>query len=163
MSIGIVAFSFGCREIEPGPCNIRLAEEARKVISRARHRNRNVIPSVVLQWEVDLVCNLYPDLIVSHDPLDGYLNSEKVADAAAEVFRERRISTVIVVAQPFLQLRKCRKLMRDRGFHVLTKHYEIGRIGFDKKSLQWWTRGYLRSFIYATFQVPKVFFSRRGK
>jgi len=134
---------------------VRLANEVQRLIKEA------VGPVlVVVQWEINLALPLgtVGYSVIEHRTPDEYLDSEEVMAQATEVFRKNGITEVIVVAQPFLQLTKCRKLARNTGFTVIKK--KIRRIGFYKDSSQWWTRGPIRLLTYAVLQV---LFSRRGK
>ena len=154
--IGIVAFSFARHLInEPNPCNVRLAAEIERLIKGAEGS-----ALVVSQWEVNLALPLGTAgySVIEHRSLDEYLDSEEVMSQAAEFFRKHNITRVIVVAQPFLQLAKCRKLARTEGFTVIKK--KINKIGFYKDSSQWWTRGPVRLLAYAVLQI---LFGRRGK
>lgn len=156
---GIVAFSFALREEseEPNPCNWRLARE----VTLATERESRGPLVVVAQWEIDKALettNVSPYRTVVRPIPGGYLSSEDVWAQAREVFTSAGVTEVIPVAQPFLQLWKVERMIRKDGFRV--QHRHIGRVGFDKQSKQWWTRGALRLLFYAVLQV---IFGRRGK
>jgi hypothetical protein len=148
---GLIAYSFALTEHEPNRCNRRLAEAVRRIV---KEEDGEVV--VVAQWEITRA--LRPDeyALSVELPADGsYLGSEEVTEAAARLFREKGIKEVIPVAQPFLQLSKCKKLIKAAGFRVVKR--DVGKIGFEPGSLQWWTRSKAALFVYALMQIPKVF------
>jgi len=145
--VGIVAFSFGLRENEPNPCNVRLAEE----VIRAAHEVGSQV-CIVAQWEIARALQewgLVADVVV--DPVPGkYLGSADVAMRAKEAFQSAGVQECVVIAQPFLHLSRCKRLMEMAGFRP--RDMAIGRIGFDSQSTQWWTRGPIRLLLYAVLQ-----------
>lgn len=165
--IGIIAFSFALTQDEvnkrfPNQCNKTLARITR-ILTRNILTTRNV-PVVVLQWEIGLDYDMFartgvlPDLIVEkHRELGKYLDSEEIIAQAIPLFKHEGVTKVISVAQ-WLQNFKCRALLKKAGFQVLP--VKIGKIGFCKDSLQWWTRGPIRLVIYTVLQV---LFGRRGR
>jgi hypothetical protein len=146
---GLVVFSFALRgeNREPNPCNVRLAAAVEHII---RHENDRVL--VVAQWEVARALPGWICVTQVVEPYtDGsYLDSEGVWTKAAEAFEAAGVEVVIPVAQPFLHLTKIKQLVRQSGFKLDKRH--IGWIGFDKQSLQWWTRGPVRTLVYALLQ-----------
>jgi hypothetical protein len=124
---------------------------------------RNV-PVVVLQWEIGLDHDMFartgilPDLVVEkHRELGKYLDSDEVIAQAIPLFKRQGVTKVISVAQ-WLQNFKCRALLKKAGFQVLP--VKIGKIGFCKESLQWWTRGPIRLVIYT---IKQILFGHRGR
>ena len=144
---GLVAFSFGQRSREPSPCNRRLAEAVMQIVYKERG------PVVVVsQWEVSLALKpTIPVLTVKRHRQSGhYLDCVEVMAQAAPIFRERGITEVIPVGNPFLHLKRCEEVIREAGFTPVKR--KIGWIDFDRKSSQWWTRGPLELFVYAVLQ-----------
>lgn len=147
--VGIVAFSFGLRatDEEPNPCNRRLAEETFRI---ARSLPFPVL--IVSQWEITRALNdlgLPPSQSVESTP-GKYLDSEAVMEGAAIFFRENGVTHVIPIAHPFLHMYKCRRLVTEHGFTLIKR--DVRKIGFDRKSLQPYTRGPLRLLWYAIKQ-----------
>lgn len=141
MRIGLIAYSFALGKTEPNPCNVRLARAVERIVREEAVKGNEVI--VVAQWEVALALSRKPSLVVyEHRQKGMYLDSEEVTAQAVSLFEAWKITEVIPVANPFLQLFKCRKLVRNVGLTPLRRR--IGWIGFDKESLQWWTRGPVR-------------------
>jgi hypothetical protein len=60
-------------------------------------------------------------------------------DEADAIFREHSVTHVVPVANPFVHLIKCMRLVRNKGYRLVNG--QVTWIGFDKKSDQWWTRG----------------------
>jgi hypothetical protein len=119
--------------------------------------------AIVAQWEIaQILHRAYEDCLSVKPPSDGtYLDTEAVWGAAKVAFEPFGITEVIPVAQPFLHLRKIKKLMERDGYTVVDRH--VGHIGFDRKSSQWWTRGYLQLIIYAILQTLTGLKGHRGK
>ena len=151
--IGIVAFSFGLSEEEPNEANRALAELVQDISSE-------IHCVVVAQWEIAKALRTTPaQCVVMHHSIAGkYLDSEEVMAQAAKLFRERGITEVLPIAQPFLHLAKCKTLVRKSGFTLVPYHPPHG-IPFPKDSKQWWTRGPLQLLLYAVLQK---FLGRRG-
>lgn len=153
---GIVVFSFGLREeaSEPNPCNVRLGKAAERIIAAEREA------VIVSQWEVSrYLCAIgcEPQLTVNLREDGAYLDSEGVWAEARHLFDELGITEVMPVAQPFLQMRKVRKMIAASGFTVVMR--PIGWIGFDGQSSQWWTRGPASLILYA---IRQMFLGARG-
>jgi hypothetical protein len=165
--LGLVAFSFGQREDEKNdPClsNIDLAEAVGKIVSCEAEK---IV--VVAQWEIAKVLLqsasvneqmewLEPDFIVHHHRVEGeYLDSDEVMAQAALYLHKRGVTAVIPVAHPFLHLTKCKQLVREAGFALAER--KIGRVRFDKLSVQPWTRGRAPLLVYA---LKQKFTGHRG-
>lgn len=147
MPVGLVAFSFAHRKNgEPNPCNVRLAEEVNRIDKKT---DDQVV--VVCQWEVAKALQWSPDVIVHPHPDGSYLSSEDVMEKAASVFLQHNVRHVIPVANPFLHLLQCKKLIEDAGFQV--QEMPIQKVGFDKQSDQWWTRDPVRLMAYGVLNV----------
>jgi hypothetical protein len=144
---GLVAFSFGLsKDSDPGPCNMRLAITIERIL---REEEGQVL--TVSQVEIATALIHAPNLIVRAHRIPGrYLDSEEVMAQAAAYFRKNGITEVIIVAQPFLHMRKCVSLVRKDGFVAIRRPMDW--IGFDRKSAQWWTRDRFRLIIYAILQ-----------
>jgi hypothetical protein len=144
---GLVVFSFALREEEPSPCNVRLAEATERILAKAKQLG-DVL--VVAQWEVAKKLEqdgVGVDLVVLPNTDASYLDTKDVWDQAQNLFQRRGVVTVILVAQPFLHLSKVKQLIHADNYVVdVTYLGLIGRIGFDKESLQSWTRGPVRLF-----------------
>lgn len=165
--IGIIAFSFALTQDEvdkklPNQCNKTLARITR-VLAQNIMETRNV-PVVVLQWEIGLDHDMFarigvlPDLVVEkHQKFGKYLDSEEIIAQATHLFKEHGVTKVISVAQ-WLQNFKCRALLKKAGFEVLP--VKIGKIGFCKESLQWWTRGPIRLVLYT---IKQILFGHHGR
>jgi hypothetical protein len=125
-----------------------LAQEVARIIKEEREE-----VMIVAQWEVTAALKQFG--IIPHKSVlpkpDIYLDSEQVCAEAAEVFRKHNIWQVIPVAQPFLQIIKCKSLIKQSGFSVLSR--KIHWIGFYKKSLQPWTQGPLKTLWYSIKQT----------
>lgn len=151
MRIGIVGFSFGLTDDEPSQVNRRLALEVERLVTNERLKGNESV--VVAQWEIaqaippDSPGNLSR---VVHRPLDAYLDSDEVMRQAAEEFRSQGVEQVIAVANPFLQLRLVRQLVREHGFHCLEE--KIKSVGFCPESKQWQDRGPTRLLLYAVLR-----------
>ena len=154
---GMIIFSYALSEEEPNPCNQKIAAEAKRILAQENDEIK-----VVAQWEAALglkEIGLIPDKVVrAHRTKGVYLDGEEVLFQAAGYFRPLRIKRVILVAHPFLQLQKYTWLAK-RKFSLKVLRKKIHWIGFYKDSLQWWTRGLVRSFIYAVLTA----FGFRGK
>lgn len=154
---GMVVFSFALRSEpeEPSPCNKRLARAAEHINDIMTVRGDR--PLIVAQWETarQLEMDGYGVAHIVRLLPDGrFLGSEEVWEEAREVFKAAGITTVVLVAHPFLHLRKVRWLAEADGFTVET--HPVRGIGFDRKSMQWWTRGPLRLTWYAARQLWRV-------
>lgn len=149
---GMVCFSFALRaeDEEPNPCNIRLAKVAERIVDELG--GEEVV--VVAQWEIarQLRADGYVVAKSVELPADGsYLGSEDVWEDAKDVFKYYDIEkSICPVANPFLHLTKVKKMIVADGWWIIDR--KIGRIGFDKLSTQWWTRGPLRLLLYAVLQ-----------
>ncbi len=156
--VGVVAFSLGLTHREPSPCNRALAAEVRRIVLEQKSLGKTVV--VVAQWEIaaGLALDMVACSVRKHHNPDLYLDSNEVMAQAAKVFREREVQEVIPVANPFLHLWKCRKLVRQLGFTLVSK--KIGWTGFCPQSIQWWDRGPLQLLLYSVLQKLS---GRRGK
>ncbi|MFA5197410.1 MAG: hypothetical protein WC437_03205 [Patescibacteria group bacterium] len=147
--LGMVVCSFALREDsqEPNPCNIRLAEAVERILEKATEEIH-----IVSQWEVAKKLKsdgVNPTLVV--EPfLDGsYLDTKDVWAEAKVMFALLDITEVIIVANPFIHGFYVERMIKKDGFKVFHKYdTEIGPIGFDPESLQWWTRGPSRCLFY---------------
>jgi hypothetical protein len=153
--VGIVAFSFGTRgaELEPSPCNERLAQAVATVASMVK------IPSVIVaQWEV---ARALEALGIEHCAVgsgqESYLETETVWKSAENTFQRAGVTHVIPVAQPFLHLFAVRRLISQSGHFVLWS-LPIASIGWDRTHLnrQWWTRSPARFLFYAMLRLARL-------
>ncbi|MEK7659466.1 MAG: hypothetical protein AAB338_02335 [Patescibacteria group bacterium] len=148
----MIVFAFALRRIGQSPCNIRLAQAAKRIIDEAD----DTIVVVVQRTTAIALREL--GISVKHiiERRPGYEGSEEVVRQAARVFRQKGIKEVILVAQPFLQLTKCIQLVRKAGFRTPSFWKlcrMIGWIGFDRQSVQPWTRGPVRLVFYTFRQM----------
>lgn len=161
MARGIVAWSFGSAKKEPNPCNVSLGIEAYRIM-KEEEKNTGEDMVLVAQWEVAAalrkVIGFSADYVVEKHRQSGeYLDSREVMAQAAMIFRDHEITDVIPVANPFLHLFACRRLVRESGLTPLKR--KVRWIGFYKDSLQWWTRGPMRCLAYA---IIRKLWGRRG-
>ncbi|MFA6459398.1 MAG: hypothetical protein WCV79_03320 [Candidatus Paceibacterota bacterium] len=84
-------------------------------------------------------------------------DSEEVMRQATMIFREGRVDEIVPIANPFLHLSKCKRLVRESGFPL--RAHRIGHIGFDPESELWWTRSASALIIYA---IRQKFLGYRG-
>jgi hypothetical protein len=150
---GLIAYSFSMRnggKGDQGPCNARLADAVKRIVQEEKEP---VV--IVVQGEIAQSMSIPIAKATRMESMEPgkYLGSEGATTVAAEVFRSKGITEVIVVAQPFLHLTKCKSLVRDAGFTVIDK--KIGWIGFDSRSDQWYCKSALHLLIYAVRQVFK--------
>jgi hypothetical protein len=152
-TLAVVAFSFGLRAKarEPNPCNRRLARAAERI---AGHESGNIL--LLAQWEVAKQLKadgVHVDRVINKSGRGAYLDSDEVWAQALAFLRDHRVTRVIPVAQPFLQIHKIRKLIRESGLPVDRKR--IGWVGFDPSpaNTQWWTKGPMRLLAYAFMQA----------
>jgi len=142
--VGLVAWSFALRPEEPSRCNRCLAGEVWRIVREEEKNGRRVL--IIAQGEIaEALKKLHMPLayIVERHHITGeYLDSQEVMAQAAEILMSYGVTEVIPVANPFLHLRRCRMLVREFGFMLIERR--IRRIGFDKDSLQSWTRGPVR-------------------
>jgi hypothetical protein len=148
MTRGLVVFAFGLRndEQEPGSCNRRLARISEHI---AINYAGEVL--TVAEWPVarQLKADHFEPAICVKRPKDGsYLSSTHVWQTAADYLAEQGVQEVILVANPYLQLRGVRHLTRGSGLTIVPQ--KIGYVGFDKQSHQWWSRSRLRYTYYVT-------------
>lgn len=156
---GMIIYSFALSEKEPNPCNQKLAEEAKRIAEKEKRNSNGNEIKVAAQWETALGLKnlrIEPDKIICvHRKKGAYLDSEEVTAQAVEYFKKQKITEIIPIAQPFLQITKCRWLIKKAGFVPLKR--KINWIGFYKNSLQWYTKGPIRSLIYALMQLFSVY------
>ena len=147
----MIVYSFAWRRKEHSCCNIRLAKAAKRIalVSGSFRIVAQRTTAAVLQE-----LGVKDVFVVKKRP--GYEGSKDVTDQAAEVFRAEGITEVIPIAQPLLQLTKCIQLVRKAGFRTLSFWKlcrMIGWIGFDRKSVQPWTRDPVRLVFHAFRQI----------
>ena len=147
----MIVYSFAWRRKEHSPCNIRLAKAAKRIAAATGEPVK-----IVAQKTTAAVLQELGASVLVVKKRSGYEGSEDLTGQAAEVFRAEGISEVIPVAQPFLQLTKCIQLVRKAGFKSPSFWKlcrMIGWIGFDRKSVQPWTRGPVRLVFYTFRQM----------
>ena len=142
----IVAFSFASQGSKQSPCNERLADVVIKIQKETRAK-------VMAQWEVARIVEKQ-GLELAHvvEPLvDGsYLSTSAVWLEVRAYLVFYQINEVIIVANPFIHGYAIERMIKKDGFKVNNSFdQEIGQIGFDQNSVQWWTRGPLRFIFYA--------------
>lgn len=162
MARGMVAWSFALAGKEPNPCNALLGIEAYRLL-KEEQKNTGEEVVLVAQWEVAAafreIIGFSAAYVVEKHRLDGeYLDSEEVMAQAAAIFRDHGITEVIPVANPFLHLFACHRIIRESGLTPIKR--KVRWIGFYKDSLQWWTRGPIRCLAYAVMQK---LFGRSGR
>jgi len=158
---GMIVFSFGWRRNDYSHCNIRLARSAFRIVAETETDEPLVVLFQRTVAEATEVLGILPlpDPILNFyvaDKRPGYEGSEEVVRQAAEIFRKHGITEVLPIAQPVLQLTKCVQLVRKAGFRTPSFWKlcrMIGWIGFDRKSVQPWTRGPVRLVLYTMRQM----------
>lgn len=148
---GMIVFSFAWRREGQSPCNIRLAQAAKRIIDMD---GKPVV--VVAQRTTALVLQRLGVPVATVEMRLGYEGSEEVIRQASVAFRRQGVREVIPIAQPFLQLTKCVQLVRKAGFRTPSFWKlcrMIGWIGFDPQSAQPWTRGPVRLVFYTMRQM----------
>ncbi|PIZ98298.1 MAG: hypothetical protein COX77_05010 [Candidatus Komeilibacteria bacterium CG_4_10_14_0_2_um_filter_37_10] len=152
INVGIVAFSFGYQIDNPGPSNKVLASVVQSTIRQINHSNDQQLVAVVLQHEINSCFQKSPATLVvtRHTRPRQYLNSGEVVSQADGHFSTRKVELVYVIAQPFLHLSKCKKLVRFAGYELAK--YKFAKVPFDPHSVQWWTRSKWQLLIYALLQ-----------
>jgi len=157
--VGIMAFSFALRKQgrgEPSPCNRGLGSETMRAVRYLKYRRKESV--LVSQWEVALALpksQAVAHVIQEHRTKGQYLDSEEVVAQGVEAFRAEGVTKVIVIANSFLHLTKCKRLVRQAGLEIY--RFKVRWMGFDKLSDQWQTRSRIKALIYALGQLPKVF------
>ena len=147
----ILGLSFGMKKSGHTKSNKALAKVAERVFYK-----KGLL--VILQKELAECVDFPPSLVIKEHRIKGqHLDSDEVIAQAAEFMKLHKIDTVWLVAQPFLHRPQCRTLLKNYGFRVRIP--KTGRIPFDEDSLQWWTRGPLRTLTYAILQK---FTGRKG-
>jgi hypothetical protein len=147
----MIVYAFAWRRKGDSPCNKHLSQAAKRIV--CAHDGPVVIhaqrTTAKLLREMGIECH-------QTEKRPGYEGSEEPTRQAAELFREKGITEVIVVANPFLHLVKCIQLVRKEGFKT-PSFWElddmIGWIGFDKHSEQPATRGPIRLIYYTLRQM----------
>lgn len=148
--VGIIAFSFAKRSEpeEPNPCNKQLAYEVECL------KDSNPDSIIIAQWEIakQLESDGYkPDLVVNpSDSTTNYLTSQDVWNNAKQLLKSRDVSSVFIVAQPFLHLYVI-KTMIQKDDYLIKDRKILHHIGFDNSNgnRQWWTKGPIRFLVYA--------------
>jgi len=149
---GMVIWSFALRENEPSPCNIRLAEAVKRILEAEPD---DLV--IISQWEV--AKKLQEDGIEIYriiEPFsDGsYLDSTDIWEVARRCFSKMGVEEIIGVANPFIHGYVVERMIKKDGFAYVSSHdYLVGKVGFDRLSLQWWTRGPIRFLIYAVLKA----------
>ena len=145
----ILAYSFGYRRNDPGITNRSLAKIVEKVYQATSD-------PIILQGEIAECVNFKPTLVINDYHIqDGFfrarhLNINEVTDQAIDFMKSKDMSRIWLIVHPFMYLVRCRKLLKNQGFQVLTP--KVGKLPFDQKSKQWWTRSLLQLFLYSVWQ-----------
>ena len=145
----ILAYSFGYCLNNPGISNQALAEIVEKVYQATSD-------PIILQGEIAECVNFKPTLVINDYHIqDGFfrarhLNINEVTDQAIDFMKSKDMSRIWLIVHPFMYLVRCRKLLKNQGFQVLTP--KVGKLPFDQKSKQWWTRSLLQLFLYSVWQ-----------
>jgi hypothetical protein len=153
---GMIVYSFGWRRNGHSPCNIRLAMAAKRIIDSQEGQ--------VLVFAQRTTASVLKELGVEccvAQKSSGYEGVEAPTQQAAELFWKENIMDVIPVAQPMFLLTRCIWLVRKSGFRTLSFRRlvrMIGWIGFDRLSVQPWTRGPVRLVLY---MLAQMFFGYR--
>lgn len=158
---GIIVYSFALRDREPNPCNVRLARATKRIKEEFEEQGETVL--IVAQKTVAFALRgleVPVDYTVVRYKYPGRTDSEDITTQAADFFRsvspaDDPVDEVIPVAHPIQEI-KCRQEVRKAGFKTLSLlklWRKIGRVGTDRESKQWWTRGPIRLITGAAIQV----------
>ncbi|MEI7513617.1 MAG: hypothetical protein WCJ74_03290 [bacterium] len=143
----VFACSFGS-----GRANFRLAEAAERIVTKEETKC-----VIIAQWEVarELEKQNIPILhVVEPNTSGAYLDTIDVWNEAKICLALYDAVEIIIVAQPFIHGIYIERMIEKDGYQVCHKYdREIGRIGFDSESQQWWTRGPLRMILYVLLSV----------
>lgn len=175
---GIVAYSFALRDHEPNPCNLRLAKAVKRIRNEYMERGEQVV--IVAQKSVAIGLQhleVPVDYVVTEYKCAGTTDTEEITAQAIEFFDYcypidlnflnfplYPLDEIIPVAH-LIQLIKCRQEFRRHGIQtrsLWSLRRKIGRVGFDPKSKQWWTRGPVRLVIGAMRQILFGFNTRQN-
>ena len=144
---GMLVCSFALRDEEPSPCNFRLAEAVERIVEATPEKM-----IIVSQWEV--AKKLLADGVkLCHvvEPLEdgSYLDTTRVWAEARPIFVAQGVEELIIVANPFIHGFYIERMVQKDGFRLDGQYNNlIGKIGFDRESKQWWTRGPFRLLLY---------------
>lgn len=163
--VAVLGASFSLREIEPNPCNIKIAKEAVRICEKLTKQGH--IPVLVVQWELDLALSELGKLIegcswkeiihqggwaysVIGQYDDGrYLGTGELVNEALPFFEEFNATHFVAVANPFIHQQYTYWLARK---HFKLMFRKVKWIGFDKESTQRWCRSWWR-FAYQTVRL----------
>ena len=130
-----------------GRNNKRLEEAVKRILPMEKEA------IIVAQWEVARELEkdgIKPTHVIEPLPNNSYLSTRLVWEEARAYLELYDVTEVIIIANPFIHAYYIEKMVRKDGFRVDGSHSpEVGHIGFDPKSLQWWTRGPVLFAIYA--------------
>ena len=146
--IGIIGLSFGLVEEEPSSNNRKLAGEFDLTRFTLQQLGEQVL--TIAQWEISLALPNPPDHTVWPYP-DRYLSTADVIVEAGDFLNHAGVKEVILVTRSGLHRRYSHELARQAGLEVIDAK-NPGRLPYDSKSLQWWTRGPVRQLAYAMQQ-----------
>lgn len=152
----VLALSYGmCTDGRACLSNIDLARETVRLM-------RPGVPIIAQHEIADFLRGGFdPDYVIRrHRDPTRYLDTDEGIRQAVEWLQEHRpdIREIVVVAQPFIHLTLSRMIVRKHGYRV--RKTKIGRIGFDRRSSQWWTRHWFLSVVYT---ARRVLFNVRGR
>lgn len=161
--VAVLGASFSLRDNEPGPCNVRIANEVIRICVELIEQGH--IPVLAVQWEVDLALRELGSTsegswqhfidnggwayhaIGQYD--DGrYLGTKEVLNEALPFFREFSAIRFVGVANSFIHQPYLYWLARKRFKPMWRK---VQGIGFDKESTQWWCRSGWQLCVYTAF------------
>ena len=132
--------------------NSRLADAVQRILEK--EDNKCV---VIAQWEIarELEArNIFPQHVVEPKVDNTYLDTIDVWKEAKAYLSSEASVEVVIVAQPFIHGYYIERMIRKDGYAVCHEYdMEVGRIGFDSDSLQWWTRGPARLAFYVLLSV----------
>jgi hypothetical protein len=163
--VAVLVASFSLREVEPNPCNVRLAEEAVRICDDLVAAGHTVV--IAAQWEVDLALqelgtfSEYDDATELHragawlymkiDQYDDgrYLGTKEVLEEALDFFQEYNATEFVAVANPFIHQPYVYWLARK---HFKLRRQRVRQIRFDPESAQWWCRSWYQ-FAWQTVRL----------
>ncbi len=146
--IGIIAFAYGQRKIEPGPSNQKLADWVKRIRAELESQGHEVF--VGAQWQIAMQLDYY-DWCVRPDLLSYQGSVDVVSECKDKLFGPRGCTTVIPVVQPFLQSFAVYRHLKRDGFNVDRR--KIRGIYHDLESLQPHTQSACELAWYAARQM----------
>ena len=143
----ILALSMGYRVNDPGPINRMLA-----MVVDIEQQKSDL--DSICQVEIARCVNRIPALVISRHRQGKYLDTDECILQFLEYMEKNDISTVRLVAFPFIHRFATKWLIRKySGGKIKVKKVSTGWVPFDGKSEQWFVRGPFRMIIYTILRL----------